>query len=114
MAPETPADATVPRHRLIVWSWLRRPAQRFILPDWLAITLGPLIFAWRPLDEVELAHELAHVLQWRRHGLMYIPRYFRASREAEKAGGDRYRDNVFEIEARVAEEEARRRRDEGG
>lgn len=77
------------------------------MPNWLAITIGPLIIAWRELDSVELAHELAHVIQWRHHGLMYIPRYFRASREAARAGGDRYRDNLFEVEARAAEDAAR-------
>jgi hypothetical protein len=96
------------RHRLIVLPWLRRPAQRLIMADWLAITIGPLILAWRPLDQVELAHELAHVAQWRRHGLRFIPRYLRASSRAANAGRDRYRDNVFEVRARAAAEAARR------
>lgn len=92
----------LPDHRLIVLSFLRRPAQRLILPNWLAITLGPLILAWRPLDAAELAHELAHVQQWQRHGLRFPWLYWRASQRAQAAGGDRYRDNVFEIEARSA------------
>lgn len=87
--------------------WLRRPAQRLIMRNWLAITIGPLIFSWRTLDEVELAHELEHVRQWRRHGLAYIYRYFRASDDAVRAGGHRYHDNIFEVEARAAEELAR-------
>ena len=77
------------------------------MPDWLAITIGPVVLAWRDLDSVELAHELAHVRQWRQHGVLFIPRYFLASRRAARAGGDRYRDNVFEVEARAAEEVAR-------
>lgn len=93
-----------PRYRLIVIPWLRRPAHRLILPNWLAITLGRLIISWRPLNDRELAHELAHVLQWQRHGLLYPLLYFRASRRAQAAGLDRYRDNAFEIEARAAEE----------
>jgi hypothetical protein len=97
----------IPRHRAVVVPWIRAPAQRLILPNWLAITIGPLIISWRPLDVPELAHELAHVRQWREHGLLYIPRYFLASRRAQDAGGDRYRDNIFEVEARLAEVKAR-------
>jgi hypothetical protein len=97
-----------PRYRLIVIPLLRRPAHHLILPNWLAITLGHLIFSWRPLNDVELAHELAHVLQWQRYGVRYPILYFRASRRAQAAGLDRYRDNVFEIEARAAEEAVKR------
>src|SRR5688572_27397633 len=61
-----------PRHRIIVLPWIRVLAQRLIMPNWLAITIGPLIFAWRALDSVELAHELAHVVQWRKNGPLYI------------------------------------------
>jgi len=96
-----------PRHRVIVLPWIRVIAQRLIMPNWLAITIGPLIFAWRALDSVELAHELAHVVQWRQHGPLYIPRYFRASRRAAQAGGNRYWDNEFEVEARAAEDKVR-------
>ena len=102
--------SAAPVHRLIVLPWLRRPAQRLILPSWLAMTIGPVILAWRPLDEAELAHELAHVRQWHRHGLRFIRLYLQASATAEQAGGDRYRDNVFEIEARAAAEAVRQRR----
>jgi hypothetical protein len=91
-----------PPHRLIVLPWIRRPAQRLILPNWLAITLGSLIISWRPLDPVELAHELAHVEQWQRHGLRFAWLYWRASQRAQAAGGDRYHDNLFEVEARAA------------
>jgi hypothetical protein len=91
-----------PAHRVHVWAWLKRPAQRLILPDWLAITIGHDIFAWRALDEFELAHELVHVRQWSVNGIMYIPRYFAASRAAVVAGRDRYRGNAFEAEAYAA------------
>ena len=103
-----PTRRAQPWHRVIVLPWLRRPAQRLILPDWLAITLGPLILAWRALDPAELAHELAHVRQWRRHGLRFIPRYLLASRRAARAGADGYRDNPFEIEAGAAADAVRR------
>lgn len=93
-----------PRHRLHVWPWLRAPAQRLILKDWLAITIWDRIFAWRDLDEAELAHELTHVAQWRRHGALFVARYLLASRRASGIGGDRYRDNEFEVEAHTAED----------
>jgi len=92
--------------------WLRRPAHRLLLDSWLAITIGPLMVAWRPLNEMELAHELTHVRQWRRHGLRFIALYLRASAEAARRGGDRYRDNAFEIEARRAAEAVAMRRSE--
>jgi hypothetical protein len=76
------------------------------MPGWLAITIGRWIFAWRPLDEAELAHELEHVRQWRENGLRFIPRYLGESRRAARSGGDRYRDNRFEVEAHAAAEAA--------
>lgn len=96
-----------PRPRLLVLPFLRRPAQRLIMPDWVAITIGSTIFAWRTLTAEEMAHEMAHVRQWREHGLMFIPRYLAASAAAARGGGDRYRDNAFEVEARGAEAAAR-------
>ena len=84
--------------------------QRFVLPNWTAITIGRRIFAWRALDDVELAHELKHVEQWRRHGIAFIVRYFAASSAAKRSGGDRYRDNAFEREAVEAEEQVRKGR----
>lgn len=85
--------------------------QRVVLPNWLAITIWRWIFAWRALDDAELAHELAHVRQWIDNGfLRYIVRYYGASRSAKGSGGDRYRDNRFEVEARAAEDEVRARR----
>jgi hypothetical protein len=83
--------------------------QRLVLPNWLAITIGRWIFAWRDLDVAELEHELTHVKQWSRYGLLFIPRYIRASREAARLGGDRYWDNPFEREAIEAALEAGKR-----
>ena len=103
-----PPSDSPPPHRVIVLPFLRQIGHRFIIPDWAAITIGRLIFSWRPLTASELAHELVHVGQWRENGFFhFIVRYMRESERAAKAGLDRYRDNKFEIEARLAEEAAR-------
>lgn len=95
-------------YRLVVWPWLRLVGSRLIMPNWTAITIRTWIFSWRPLDEAELAHELVHVRQWRENGFLhYIRRYLAASRQAAAAGGNRYRDNRFEVEARKAEQNIR-------
>ena len=75
---------------------------RILLPNWLAITLGRQIFAWRPLTEAELAHELAHVAQWARSGFTFPIVYGLASARARRAGKSWYQDNQFEVEARKA------------
>jgi hypothetical protein len=85
--------------------------QRFVLPNWTAITIGRRIFAWRKLDELELAHELTHVKQWQQYGLAFIVRYYMASRAAKADGGDRYCDNVYEKEAAEAAEKVRKTED---
>lgn len=103
------SKAAAPAHRVIVLPFLRRFGNRLVLPGWLAITIGRFIIAWRQLDEVELAHELAHVRQWNENGLRFIPRYLAESRRAAK-GGDRYRDNRFEVEARAAADAVAKRR----
>lgn len=90
-----------PSHRVRVWPWLRRPGA-ILLRDWLAITIGGHILAWRALSDNELAHELEHVRQWRRHGLTFPVRYLRAGWAARRAGRNWYRDNRYEIEARAA------------
>lgn len=101
-----------PPKRVTVIPWLKRPMQRFVLPNWTAITIGSRIFSWRALDRIELAHELAHVKQWKRYGLGFIVRYFLESRRASRSGGDRYWDNMFEKEA-IAAGEAERKRESG-
>jgi hypothetical protein len=99
----------VPPYRLIVLPWLKPIGQRFIIPTWLAITIWRWIFAWRQLDDAELAHELTHVKQWRANGpILYIWRYMSESSRAKKAGKDRYRDNKFEVEAYAAEDAVRK------
>ena len=89
-------------YRVHVVPFLRDPAGRILLPNWLAITIGHDIFSWRPLDPAELAHEVEHVRQWQRFGLSYIPRYFRSSWHARRGGGKWYWDNAFEVAARAA------------
>jgi hypothetical protein len=71
-----------------------------VLPDWLAITLGRHIFAWRAMTESELAHELVHVRQWRDLGWRFPIAYLAASLGARRSGKRWYHDNRFEIEAR--------------
>ena len=88
-------------HRLHVWPWLRRLGL-LVLPDWLAITVGRRIFSWRPLSDVELAHELEHVRQWARYGLTFPIVYLADSLRARRAGKRWYHDNAFEKEARAA------------
>lgn len=90
-----------PRHRLHVVPWLR-PLGRLLLRDWLAITIGSRILAWRVLHPGELAHELEHVRQWGRHGLLFPLIYLAASAAALRAGKRWYVDNRFEIAARAA------------
>jgi hypothetical protein len=91
------------KHRVHVIPWLRRPGRLLLLPDWLAITIGRDIFAWRQLTPSELRHELAHVRQWRRHGAIFPLRYLAASLRSWLTGGGWYRGNRFEVEARQAE-----------
>jgi hypothetical protein len=88
-------------HRLHVVPWLRAIGS-LVLPDWLAITIGSRIFAWRTLNDLELAHELAHVRQWSRYGIAFPLVYFAHSLRARRAGKRWYHDNPFEKEARDA------------
>lgn len=88
-------------HRVHVVPWLRR-AGTLLLPDWLAVTIGPRIFAWRAMTETELEHELEHVRQWRRYGVTFPARYLAASLSARQSGKRWYHDNRFEVEARDA------------
>jgi hypothetical protein len=95
-----------PRYRLHVQPALRLLG-RVLIPNWLAITLGRHVWAWRPLTEAELAHELAHVAQWARHGVAFPIVYALASLRARRAGKRWYGDNSFEVEARRAADRAR-------
>jgi hypothetical protein len=90
------------KHRVHVIRWLRRPG-RLLLPNWLAITIGRHIFAWRALEPVELRHELQHVRQWAKYGATFPVRYVAASVSSLRSGGGWYRGNRFEVDARDAE-----------
>ena len=79
--------------------WLR-PLGRRVLPNWLAITIGRHIYAWRRMSPEELAHELTHVRQWQRHGWRFPIAYFADSIRARRLGRRWYHDNRFEVEAR--------------
>jgi hypothetical protein len=96
----TPID---PPHRVVVVPALRRLGG-VVLPDWLAITIGTRIYAWRDLKDMELAHELEHVRQWRRHGALFPVIYLAASASSARAGTGWYIGNRFEADARKAAE----------
>lgn len=86
-------------HRVVVWPWLRIVGS-LVVKDWLAITIGSRIYAWRPLTGVELEHELQHVRQWARHGVAFPVVYLADSWSARRKGKRWYHDNRFEQEAR--------------
>ncbi|HUF07164.1 MAG TPA: hypothetical protein VMP86_07230 [Candidatus Binatia bacterium] len=89
------------RHRLVIVPWLRIPG-RLLLRDWLAITLGGTILAWRTLTAAELEHELEHVRQWRRLGFLFPVAYIAEALRAKRSGKRWYHDNRFEADARKA------------
>jgi hypothetical protein len=70
-----------------------------------APTLGGYVLSREPIPPPIVRHELVHVRQWARLGPLYLPLYGAASLRAMLAGGDRYRDNAFEVAARAAEPE---------
>jgi hypothetical protein len=97
------------RVRVLVRPALRPIGERLLVRGWLAITLRRTIVSWRPLEPAELAHELVHVRQWERLGTAgFLVRYLAASLAAVRHGGDWYRDNALEREAREASAVARR------
>jgi len=92
-------------HRVHTWPWLR-PVGRRLLANWLAITIGRHIYAWREMNPEELAHELAHVRQWQTHGWRFAIAYLAESIRARRSGKRWYHDNPFEVEAREAARQA--------
>lgn len=89
------------RHRVVVLPWLR-PIGTLLLPNWLAITIGHSILTWRALTAPELEHELEHVRQWERFGILFPLAYLAEAYRARRAGGRWYHDNRFEAAARRA------------
>lgn len=102
----TPTEPAPP-YRMVVVPALRRIGA-LVLRDWLAITIGSRILAWRDLNPVELAHELQHVRQWRRHGAIFPVVYLAESLRALGARRGWYDGNRFEVEARKAADELAR------
>lgn len=76
-------------------SWPRRLGWRF-----RAITFGHVVLSVDELDEETLEHELVHVRQYERWGLLLWPAYLAASLWAKARGGRAYWDNPFEKQAR--------------
>ncbi len=85
----------------------RAPQLLWLFNPWLnidAITLGHIIIASDNATARRLrAHEQAHVRQYERWGVFFPLAYLVASALAAINGGDAYRDNVFEVDARCAE-----------
>ncbi len=74
-----------------------------------AITLGHVVVAVsRDALTSTRAHERAHVRQFERWGALLLVLYPLAGLIAWLRGGNPYRDNVFECEARAAENTVRR------
>ncbi|HET6820509.1 MAG TPA: hypothetical protein VFH98_08145 [Candidatus Limnocylindria bacterium] len=94
------------KHRIHVLPRLRRVGG-LLLPNWLAITLGRDIFAWRELTPAELEHELEHVRQWGRYTVLFPLLYLGASVAALVTRRGWYRGNHFEVQARAAAEPVR-------
>lgn len=69
-----------------------------------AMTLGHVVVAVdsETLDDTRV-HERAHVAQFERWGFLFPAAYLAASAVIAFRGGDPYRDNPFEVEARAAE-----------
>lgn len=69
-----------------------------------AMAIGHIVIADRTAHSRRLlAHELAHVAQAARWGILFPLAYLGASVWARLRGGDLYWDNVFEVAARKAE-----------
>jgi hypothetical protein len=75
--------------------WPRRLGFRY-----RAMTLGHVVMCVDDIDDRVLEHELVHVAQYERLGPLLIPAYLLSSLVALARGGDAYRDNWFEAEAR--------------
>jgi hypothetical protein len=72
-----------------------------------AMAIGHVIIADRAaVSRRLLVHELVHVAQAARWGVLFPLVYLGASLRAKRAGGNAYWDNVFEVEARRAEQHA--------
>ena len=72
-----------------------------------AMAIGHIVIADRNATSRRLlVHELTHVAQAARWGIVFPLAYLTASAWALASGGDVYWDNVFEVAARTAEQHA--------
>lgn len=76
-------------------AWPRRLGWRY-----RAITFGHVVLCVDELDTATFRHELVHVRQYERWGILLWPAYAAASSWARLRGGHAYRDNHFERRAR--------------
>ena len=68
-----------------------------------AITFGHVVLSVDEIDHDTLRHELVHVAQYERWGLLFVPTYLVASAAAWLRGRHPYRDNRFEVAARAGD-----------
>ena len=80
--------------------WPRRLGWRY-----RAITFGHVVLSVDHVDDRLENHELEHVRQYERWGLLFVPAYLAGAVTAASRGGHPYRDNPFEAAARGAEGE---------
>ena len=76
-------------------SWPRRLGWKYS-----AITFGHVVLSVGDLDDRTLEHELVHVRQYERWGILLWPAYGLAALWAKLRGGNAYWDNHFERQAR--------------
>ena len=76
-----------------------------------AMTFGSTVVASRRLDDALVAHELAHVRQYRRFGPLYLGLYLLGAAWGAVRRGQSYLGNPFEIEAMEAARRETARRD---
>ena len=76
-------------------SWPRKLGWRY-----RAITFGHVVLCVDELDPATFDHELGHVRQYERWGILLWPAYLTASAWARLRGRDAYWDNYFERRAR--------------
>ncbi len=79
--------------------WPRRLGWRY-----RAITFGHVVLGTEPLDDTTLTHELVHVAQYERWGVLFVPAYLLAALFQVVRGRHHYRDNPFETAAAAATE----------